>query len=495
MTVVLNQEISNLLAIVRRELNAEQELFMVGGALRDALLGDPIHDIDFVMARDPRKLARRVAKRLGVGFFVLDDARQTARVMYNTEQGQLSPLDFVAFTGGSLEEDLENRDFTINAMAVSIQEPFAIRDPLGGLDDLNKGLMRSCSDHALVDDPIRVLRGIRFAHQLGFDYTVDLPDRMSQAAFDLPQTSYERQRDEFFKILACPSPASALADCARFNVFATLIPPLVKQKSIPASPPHVLPLFEHTLSVVQHCHLLLRHFADGEQGAPEDHWWVNQELSQIIRFSREIKAYFDEEITPGRSKYALLLLGALLHDIGKPSTLNVGEDGRLHFYGHERVGADLAWDAAKKLQLSNAECQWLRKLVNYHMYLLPIIARGEQLTRRSIFRFFNKAGEVGVAIVFLSLADTLGTYGSTLSKDLWQRNLAAADALLSAWWQKNQVVVDPELFLDGNDLQKIFGLKPGRKIGKLLSALKEAQAAGEVNSQEEAKQFIRSHLG
>jgi len=493
MKVILNPEIRKIVDLLNHELDEENDLFMVGGAVRDVLRGDPVHDIDFVMPKDPRRFAKKVAKRMGVGYFMLDDARHTARVMYYTDDGQLCPLDFVEFTGDSLKEDLGNRDFTINAMALSVNELSDVLDPMRGMEDLGQGLLRTCSDHALSDDPVRVLRGIRFSHQLGFAYAKDLPDRLAHAAAALPQTSYERQRDEFFKILGGPSPALGMADCARFRVFETLIPPLVEQKAIPASPPHILSLFEHTLSVVHHCDLLLRHIPQDDQHVPNQHWWMSQALSSIKEFTEEIKAYFEEEITPGRSKYALMLLGALLHDIGKPSTLAVDEEGLLHFYGHDRVGGDLAWEAAKKLQLSNAECSWLKKLVNYHMRLLPMITRGEP-TRRAIFSFFDKAGEVGVAIGFLTLANTLGTYGSTLLEDLWRRNLAVANAVLSAWWRDRQVIIDPEPLLNGDDLQKIFGLEPGKQIGKLLFALKEAQAGGEVNSQEAAKQFIRSRL-
>jgi len=221
---------------------------------------------------------------------------------------------------------------------------------------------------------------------------------------------------------------------------------------------------------------------------------MNQDLSLLDRFAQEIKAYFGEEVTPGRSKHSLMLLGALLHDIGKPTTMTVGDNGRLHFFGHESVGANLAWEAAKKMQLSNAECHWLRKLVKYHLHLLPMITQDEQPTRRMIFRFFDKAGDVGVAIALLTLSDTLGTYGNNLSRELWRRNLTAANAVMSAWWQDKHVIVDPEPLLDGDNLQSIFGLKPGKRIGKLLSALKEAQAAGEVNSQEEAINFIQSRL-
>jgi hypothetical protein len=174
--------------------------------------------------------------------------------------------------------------------------------------------------------------------------------------------------------------------------------------------------------------------------------------------------------------------------------MKMGEDGRLHFYSHDRVGADIAWEIAKSLQLSNTESDWLRTLVRSHMRILPMVNAEQTPDRRSIFRFFGQTGEVGVAVVLLSLADTLATYGNTLSEDKWKQAIIVAKALLSGWWDQRNRLVDPQPLLDGDELQEMFGLKPGKQIGKLLYSLREAQAAGEIISKEEAISFIKARL-
>ena len=489
-----NPEILTLLEIIQEELSSGEDLYLVGGAVRDLLLKRELHDLDFVMDEDPRPLAKRVAMRLNLDFFVLDDVRHTARVVYYNAEGDLAPLDFVEFTGTTLEEDLRNRDFTINAMAVSIRDLSSLIDPLGGEDDLAECMLIPCSVHALVDDPVRVLRGIRFVHQFHLAYASSLPEQMEEAATLLQKTSNERQRDEFFRILESPLPASGLSDCYRFKVFETLIPPLVEQAFVPASPPHVLPLLDHTLSVVEHCDWLLKYLYQGDEEAAGSHWWQGKNLSALLTYSSDLEAYFDEEITLGRRKRSLMLFGALLHDIGKPLTMKMGEDGRLHFYSHDRVGADIAWEIAKSLQLSNAESDWLGTLVRCHMRILPMVNAEQPPDRRSIFRFFGQTGEVGVAVVLLSLADTLATYGNTLSEDKWKQAIIVAKALLSAWWDQRNRLVDPQPLLDGDELQDMFGLKPGKQIGKLLYSLREVQAAGEIMSKEEAISFIKARL-
>jgi len=494
MRLTFNSEIKALLSVIRSELDQSQDLYIVGGAVRDALIGYRINDLDLTLSINPIILAKKVAKHLKVAYFVLDDERHTARVLYRDPRGDPFSLDFVQFSGKDLTSDLENRDFTINAMAVSIHDLDTLIDPLGGRIDLQEDFLRPCSSYALMDDPLRVLRGVRMACQFGFDYGSALNDMMLAAADHLPDISYERQRDELFKILEGPYPASGLLDCYKFKVFNTMIPQLLDQAAIPPSPPHVFSLFEHTLKVVEQFDRLLRTLQTREISDDAPHWWKDEALSAIGCFSTRIKTYFEREITPGRSIRGLALLGALLHDIGKPKMMTTGEDGRLHFYGHDQVGADMSWDLAKRMILSNAEADWLRKLVLNHMRLLPMMNNDGLPSRRSIYRFFTHTKSVGVATILLSLADTLATYGETLNQAKWHHEVAVSKVLLSSWWDEQHTVVAPLPLLDGNDLQQLFRLDPGKKIGNLLEALTEAQACGEVSTQEEAKVFIQRQL-
>lgn len=482
-----------LLEVIQQALKPGQEVYLVGGAVRDALLGRKVHDLDFVMGSDPTPLARRVAQQLKVGFFVLDDDRHTTRVLNHNPEGKISPLDFVQFTGDGLTADLVNRDFTINAMAVSISDLMTLVDPLNGLQDLNRRLLNPCTPTALLDDPVRVLRGIRLAHQFGLRYGSGLEVLMLEAAANLPRTAFERQRDEFFRILEGPEPALGMSDCRRVGIFQTMIPPLMDQASIPASPPHTLPLFDHTLRVVDHLDCLITAISQCD-AAIEEPWWLGVAQSELSVFSSQVDAYIHEELTVGRSKKGLALLGALLHDIGKPSTMKQGEDERLHFYGHDRLGAEMAWKAAKRIQLSNVESDWIQNMVRYHMRLLPLVNRGGLPIRHEIYRFFKSAGDAGVAIALHALADIAATHEHTLTSDKWQRVVQVSKVMLSAWWDHKNEVISPNLFLNGNDLQAIFGLRPGEKIGNLLEKLEEAQASGDVKSRAEAEAYIKNHL-
>jgi putative nucleotidyltransferase with HDIG domain len=487
-------EISDLLEFIQSCLEEGQDLYIVGGGVRDVLLERELKDLDFAMPEDPTSLARRVAHGLNAGFFVLDDDRHTARVVYEIADGETFPLDFVQFSGESLSADLHNRDFTINAMAVPIRNRSQIIDPLGGQGDLRAKLLEVCQPNSLLGDPVRVLRGVRLAMQFNFSYAEGLDERMRRAASYLPQTSYERQRDELFKILEGPQPAKGMEHLHQFEVFETLIPALVGQETIPASPPHVLPLWEHTIRVVEDFDRILNALILDGSSYKSTTWWMLSIIKALSPFIEEIRAYFSQEVTSGRSKRGLALLGALLHDIGKPMMMKADEDGRLHYYHHNTVGADLAWEAAKRLKLSNAESEWVQRMVRYHMVLLPLIIHESLPDRRMIYNFFNQAGEVGVAIAMLSLADTTATYGEGLSEDKWGKAVQVSRAMLSAWWQERETVVSPQLLLDGNDLQRLFSLNPGEQIGRLLADLREAQASGEVRTEKDAIMFIKGQL-
>ena len=490
MRLNLSSELAKIMDVVQSELRPDQALYLVGGAVRDILLGRELNDLDFVLSEDPTNLAKKVSRKLNAGFFVLDDERSTARVVYRPD----FPLDFVKFTGEDLLSDLTYRDFTINAIAIQVNLFDKFIDPLGGMRDLADGLLRTCNDQSLLDDPVRVLRGIRLALQFNFRYAANVPELMKDASQYLPKTSFERQRDEFFKILEGPNPAKGMMHCREFGVFINLIPPLTSQEDVPASPPHNLPLFDHTISVVDYLDALLMSLQKGSTAFNDFPWWQPPAAVRLGKYSENIRDYLDEEITPGRSKKGLLLFCGLLHDIGKPDTLSVGEDGYLHFYNHAGVGAELAWEASKRLQLSNAESEWVRKVVEYHMLLLPLLNKDRNPTRKEVHRFYKKTGETGVAIALLSLADTLGTYNRNLSQEKWDQALSVSEVILSAWWEEHDGVVNPTLLLNGNDLQERFGLQPGKEIGFLLEKLEEAQAMGQVGTKDEAEFFIQKQM-
>ncbi|HAD06036.1 MAG TPA: hypothetical protein DCE76_02640, partial [Anaerolineaceae bacterium] len=237
--------------VIRRQAHPNQRIFLVGGAIRDVLLNQPSRDFDFVVNGDAIHLARQVASELKAGFYILDDERKTARVILQNSGGERYYLDFARMRGFRIEQDLKARDFTVNAMAIDLMEEDRLIDPLNGVQDLRKKIIRSCSEQSFEQDAVRVLRAIRFSMQLEFQIEKRTIEMLRSAIGLLPNCSIERQRDEFFKILEGQQIHTAINVMDRLGVLEVLIPELKTTRGVQQTAPHTLPVWEHTLETLR----------------------------------------------------------------------------------------------------------------------------------------------------------------------------------------------------------------------------------------------------
>lgn len=462
-------------------------LWPVGGAVRDALLGRPIHDWDFAVERDALGLARAVADVLGGDFYPLDAERDTGRVILKTESGARLELDFAVLRGATLEADLAARDFTVNALAVD--EANAPVDPTGGLADLEARRVRATGERAFHDDPLRLLRAVRVEAELGFAIEPQTAAWIRRDAPLLAQPSAERLRDEFVRLLALPGAAASVQRLDEFGLLVHVIPELEPLKGVEQSPPHALDVWQHTLETVDTLEGILAVACSGDFGrssrmdAPTAAWG---DLARALRqFAGDLCTHLAVEVSGGRDRALLLKLAALLHDVGKPQTRSQDEDGRIHFYNHELVGAQITTSLMRRLRFSQDEVERVRVLVGQH--LRPaFLAQGGPLTRRAIYRYFRATSCAGVDVVLLALADYVAIWGPRLEEACWARLLEVAEMLLAHWFERYEETVEPPPLLTGGELMAALGLEPGPQIGRLLRALQEAQAAGEVRTRGEA---------
>ena len=220
-------------------------------AVRDALLGLPIHDLDFALSGDVLPLARNVANSLGANYYPLDEERQTGRVLLSDSSGHRQILDFAALRGPDLESDLRGRDFTINAIAVTLDEPQVLLDPLGGAADLIAKRLRACSPTSLDDDPLRILRGVRLAAAYQLNIEMTTRQWMRHAASGLAHISPERVRDELFRLLDGRRPDLAIRALDLLGALPYVLPELTALKGVLQSPPHIHDVWNHTLDLLQ----------------------------------------------------------------------------------------------------------------------------------------------------------------------------------------------------------------------------------------------------
>lgn len=482
--------LSPTLELVRSKLPADQLLYLIGGAVRDMLLGRPVRDYDFALPSGAIPFARKLAKQLKADFYILDQERDIARVLLQGDEPRAT-LDFSAFRGDGLEADLQARDFTLNAIAIDMHQPEALLDPLGGAPDLLAKRLRACHSSALENDPIRVLRAIRMAASFALRIDVETRTWMRAAAPALRTVSAERTRDELVRLLLVPKPATCLRALDMLGALEPVLPELAALKGIEQSLPHRYDVFEHTLKVLEKLEVALSVLAEeyGQEGAGDLHSGLV--VLSLGRYRQQISQRLRQELVPGRPLKALLFLAALHHDSSKLPEETSGEEDPMRFGGHEQVGAARMRARAEALHFSNDEIERLVSIVNQHSQPALMLLEAPP-TRRAIYRYFRAAGEAGVETCLLSVADVMGKYGPELPRTELQDRLDMVRALLEAYFEHYDQIIDPPSLLSGDELMSALGLAPGPDVGRILETIREAQAAGEVATKDQALDLAHS---
>ena len=443
-------ELSSLL----RQRDLRGPLYLVGGAVRDAWLGGAIKDIDIAVAGDALGLARRVANWLEADFYVMDRERGVARVLLGAGAERIS-VDFARLRGESLEEDLRDRDFTMNAMAVDLLGGLdKLIDPLGGAADLRQGVLRRCSADAMSNDPIRALRAVRLSAQFSLKIHPDTAADIRAHAGGLSQCSGERIRDELFKVLALDKAARALRVMLHLGLLRQVLPIAALADAD----------WAQSLPVVERMTAILNAISSRRSDNTAAAFDLGMLVIQLDRFRASLQAHIEREYGAARSHGDLLTLAALL--------LGRGE-------------MDLA-----ALKLSADEERSLRQ-VSARIGSFSATASSSPLEQH---RFWRELKAGGIDVILLSLANYLARQGRALEQKAWLRQVESATLLLDAWFNRYNEIVAPAMLLNGNEIRQQLQLKAGPLVGELLRALREAQVTGEVSSKREARRFVARQL-
>lgn len=480
-----------LLDLVARLNAGRQPVYLVGGAVRDQELGREPHDLDFTAQGDLRPLAAALANWLGGGLFALDEERGTYRVVLD---GGRTVVDFASLRGRDLQADLAARDFTINAMARDATARERLIDPLGGRLDLERKILRACSASAFMDDPARTLRAARMSVGLGLAIEPETMAWLSAAVPLLPRVSAERMRDELCRMLESGQAAACLRLLDRLGLARNLLPELEALKGVDQSSPHVYPVWEHTLMVVEKLDLLWQALVDPGRMDAFPGEVLETAGEYLAVFGERLREHFGERLVPGRSVRALVFFAALYHDCAKPMTRSIDADGRIRVFEHEKMGANLAAARARALAFSSEEVARVGSVIAGHMRVHHLAQTGKSPSARAIYRLFRDTGQAGVDICLHTLADTWGTYDHTLPLSHWREELEVCRSLLNACWERTAEVIDPPRLVDGNQLMRALDLRPGVMVGRLLEAIREAQVEGEITTQAEALEYARQEF-
>ncbi len=504
--------ISRILAFVAE---AGGPAWTVGGFVRDQLLGRAVHDLDLIVPAGGIELARTIARSFDGAFFILDPERDVARTIIPREGQEPLDVDVARLRTPELADDLALRDFTINAMAAPVQngaEQAEIVDLFCGEADLASRVLRVVGPNAFRDDPLRTLRAVRLAVELGFHVEPGTANLVRRDAHLVSDVAAERVRDELVRILAAPGAWRHLCLLAELDLLRPALPEVQALTGVSQSQPHYLDVFDHSRSVVAHAEGLMALLwpggpyrlpeeseSDGD-GASSDPivfapgWVWDMAAAALAPYAGDLRAHLMQALGSGRSRRDLFPWAALAHDWGKPATRTVGADWRVHFYDHEHHGAVLAENRMRLLAFSANEAAYVGQLVDWHMRPAQL-ARHYPPSSRALYRFYRDAGAAVPDVVLLAMADKLATRGPRADADrgLLRDLFGVAGLAFQAFFRERDSRVDPVPLLNGRQVMEELGLAPGPEIGRVLEALREAQAVGEVATVEAARAWLHEY--
>ena len=367
-------ECTSACASLARALNVIEAIsgpsYVVGGFVRDSVMGRVAKDIDIVVPGDPFAVAQQVARELGGSFVPLDQEHCIARVVQtwrnrddsdsSASQPDALVIDFARFDVG-IEDDLARRDFTINAIAVPtavVAAALANRgtaierldghmvDPLGGLGDIADGTLRACGTNVFQEDPGRLLRAVRLAGELSFSIDASTESAIRRDAHLIAGVAAERTREELLKLLSLPGAAERVRYLDRLGLLVPLFPELELCRDVEQPTCHFWDVLEHSIQTI----------GTFEYVTGQADWnYGNDEMLDFVPDDPALRMYLAAPVSFDASRATLIKVACLLHDIAKPQTKTIEDSGRARFLGHAQDGATAAREILQRLRFSTHE--------------------------------------------------------------------------------------------------------------------------------------------
>ena len=442
--------------------------FIVGGAIRDILCGRSPIDYDIAVAGDPFEFARQLANTTKGHLVEIGKADQTIMRVVTAKH----MIDISRIKGASIEEDLQARDFSINAMAYDLDDQQLI-DDLGGQKDLANKTIRMVSNITFKQDPVRLLRAFRIAAMLQFDIEPHTRSAIEKDAALIHRAAGERVREELYKLFQSTKSHPYLCQLADTGLLFTVLPELLVLKECRQNRYHQFNAFEHTLQAYYHLEQLLG-CDPGQPGLTVNGASLAQHIAE--------------------SRVPLLKFCILLHDIGKPAAQTTGSDGRIHFYGHERQSALMAEAVCKRLKTSKRDADRITFLVHHHTHPLFLFEalNKENGSPRAVTRFFIKCAAHVPDLLICAAADMLGK--EKVQNDRSREFIRFANQLLVDFETDFKPKKSKPALITGRDLINKFGLQPSPHFKKILDRVEEERLSRRRMSRQDALDLVKSLL-
>ena len=454
-------------AVYRTSQETGIPIYLVGGAVRDLLVAIlPEKDFDFVVENNLLKTARLFANLVSGSLIQWSSDPLYYRVILYRDNKRIE-VDFSDFQGDDLNQDLHNRDFTVNAMALPIHQLFQEEspkpyDPMGGEKDLQNGILRTTSHQSFDNDPLRMLRAVRIAKARSLAIDAKTREEIGRRKERLLSAAAERIRSEFFKTLSFPGTEDSLRLLDELGLLSVLLPETQDLKDQRGEGPCGRSRWEHSLERVRWCEWML------------DNWGA-----LCPGFQEKLNSHFLEEIEADVDRRSLLKLGGFLLDCKKPPQITKDDN----------VGGTMV----RKFKLGKRANNIFKKITDHPVEVLNTLL-SRKLNPRVYFRFFCDLGPEGLDILVLSWSNFIACeperFDSPLDAKL--RNLLKS---LVGYYFDEYVATAPRPLVTGNDIMEQFRLEEGKVIGALLGKVAEAEAEGLLRSPKEAMLYVEDLLG
>lgn len=462
---VLIKELTNLYPIntLKSIISPKEKIYLVGGSIRNLLLGRKIKDFDLIISNNPLFIVRKLAKALKGNFFKFKGCNY--RIIYK-ENRITKNIDFSKFKEDTLLKNLKARDFTINAFALEVNNPCLV-DPCNGAGDLAQKTLRVISASSFTADPLRLLRAIRLSAQLKFKIEDETKKLLIKFASLIKKTPVERILNELCLILKNKNSFYSIKQLQELGLLNYIIPelvffhdPLFKSKNI----------WLHSLNSLKELENIL-----------------NNLPLYFPEYYKKIKNYLRKNQVINRNNLILLKLATLLHDIGKPLTISLDKKGKIRYTSHQEVGKILALNIFKHLALSNREIEHLTQLIKYHMQI-GYFSNCHNLSSKALWRFYKKVSPNLINITLLSLADSKEIYSKNPNINFFKQQKLVKN-LLHRYFSKDKTSY-PKSLIKGDDLIKYFNLSPGPIFKVILCEVIDTYVEGKIRNKKEALKYI-----
>ena len=408
------------------------ETYLVGGFLRDLLMGRESSDIDLVVpAGCAKELAGEICDGLGAYFVPLDEKNRIYRAVLPDKVTYIDIADI-------------------------------------GIRDIEEKTIREISEKNITDDPLRILRAFRFQSELGFRISAELEEIIKKHFKELSKSAKERVSAELVKLFAGFNAKNVLLAMDECGVLELIFPDVEKIRKIPPNSHHHLPLLGHCIETVGH----VQEFCENAPPEAKNHF----------------VSFFC-----GAKRLGFLKLAAFLHDIGKPDTWTIEpETGRHRFIKHDDVGSKIVEKPLRDLKFSKKQIKYVQKLIKFHIYPASIVT-GENYTDKAVLRFYRKMEEEVFDVIAIAYGDRLSARGPDITEKIVNDNINGLKKLMNRYIETKNRIQPLEKLLGGEEIMEICRIPQSPLLGRIIKALKEAQISSEVRTKDEAVEFVRNY--